>query len=110
MRAAAHARPANTLFTAPPYTTGCGVSRIAVVPSPSCPALLAPHAHIAPVAAPLLTTASANPSPAAIARTPEIPGTWTGVSRVVVVPSPSCPLVLTPQAQSVPSAFSAYES
>src|SRR5262249_54568136 len=33
--------------------------------------------------------------------------TWTGVKRLVLVPSPSCPLPLAPQLQTVPSVFSA---
>src|SRR5439155_1361964 len=39
--------------------------------------------------------------------TPPGPLTWTGSCRVVVVPSPSCPEALAPQAQTVPSVFNA---
>jgi hypothetical protein len=33
---------------------------------------------------------------------PVRPETWTGVLRVVVLPSPSCPVVFMPQAQTPP--------
>lgn len=35
------------------------------------------------------------------------PGTWMGVARLVVVPSPNWPSALPPQAHTVPSFFSA---
>jgi hypothetical protein len=35
------------------------------------------------------------------------PAIWMGVRRLIVVPSPSSPLLLRPQAQAVPSARSA---
>src|SRR5512139_3679917 len=44
-----------------------------------------------------------------MAVTPERPPTCTGARRSVVDPSPSCPLVLLPQAQTVPSLFKASE-
>ncbi len=42
-----------------------------------------------------------------MATTPERPLTWTGVLLFAVVPLPNWPALLYPQAQAVPSLFSA---
>ena len=74
--------------------TSTGVRRFAVVPSPSCPALLAPQ-HFTPWA---VVSAHAWRYPIDTAVTPEVsPETFTGVSRLVVVPSPTCPEPFAPQ-------------
>src|SRR2546423_109322 len=54
--------------------------------------------------------ATENPRPAEIAVTPDPlprPDTWTGLSLCVVVPSPSWPFPLGPQASTVPSDLTA---
>ena len=83
--------------------TCTGVVRLVVVPSPSCPYALLPHAHTVP--SPF--SASACVAPAAIAITLDSPLTATGEVRVVVVPSPIWPPLFAPQAQTVPSVFNA---
>src|SRR5207247_8038792 len=99
---------AVTPLPAPRPLTATGEACCVVVPSPSWPAALLPHATTAP----LDFSASTWPASlaAAIAMTP-LPGprplTWTGVSRCVVVPSPSLPSSLLPHANTVPSDFNA---
>ena len=68
--------------------TATGVSRFAVVPSPSWPRLFNPQ-HCT---TPLLVSAQVWLPPAATATTPlASPLTVTGVNRGVVVPSPNWP-------------------
>src|SRR5579885_1593940 len=87
-----------------PPLTWTGVERLVVVPSPSWPESFIPQAHTVPS----FFTARLCATPAASAVTPTMPPlTWTGVERLVVVPSPSCPSSLAPQAQTVPSFFRA---
>ena len=56
---------------------------------------------------PLVATAIASYWPAAMAVTRDKPVTWTGTLLSKVVPLPSSPLSLEPQAQTVPSERSA---
>src|SRR6266699_1797292 len=88
--------------------TSTGTSRLSLVPSPSCPKLLLPQAFTVS----LPSKARPCSFPAEIARTPFRPLTATGdvlqallpashVSGPVVVPSPSCPDSLLPQAVAV---------
>src|SRR2546425_1181631 len=83
------------------------VSGPVVVPSPSCPELLAPQA----MTVPLRSNARLWTSPAETAATPLRPPTGTGVlvqgrplqpPGPVAVPSPSCPRLLAPQARRPP--------
>src|SRR5204863_5738734 len=71
----------------------------AVLPVPSCPLSLLPHA----ITVPLLSSARLWLAPAAIALTPDNPLTCTGTERRFVVPSPSWPEELLPHAITVPS-------
>ena len=81
-----------------------GNGRVPIVPSPSSPSLFSPQ-HSTPT---LVTIAQVWFCPAAIAVTPLVrPVTSTGVRRCVVVPSPSCPLVLRPQHLTPPAVVSA---
>src|SRR6476659_1536220 len=75
-----------------------GVVRLVVVPSPSCPKELYPHAH----SVPSMRVATVWSSPVATDVQVSDP-IWVGVSRLVVVLSPSCPKPLKPQAHNVPS-------
>ena len=69
--------------------TSVGARRSVVVPSPSWPEKLEPqHLTVPPVRSAHVWSSPAL-SPDASAMTPERPVTATGVSRVVVVPSPS---------------------
>src|SRR5579883_2379304 len=72
-----------------------------VVPLPSSPTELPPHAQTVP------SDASASPvsGPAETAIIPDSPGTWAGRARGAPPdePVPSCPSVLSPHVQSVPS-------
>ncbi len=56
---------------------------------------------------PSLLTATLKSPPAAMLTMFDRPVTWTGVVRVVVVPSPSSPREFRPQAQTEPSDVSA---
>jgi hypothetical protein len=56
---------------------------------------------------PSLPTATLKSPPAAMLTMFERPLTWTGVFRVVVVPSPSSPREFRPHAHTVPSDFRA---
>src|SRR4051812_19425892 len=89
--------PATTLTRAGRPVTGVGVVRSVMVPSPSWPLVLAPHAHSAPLA----PTARLWVVPAATNTTVPIPATNCGVTALVVVPLPSWPLVLVPQVHKV---------
>jgi hypothetical protein len=98
--------PAAMATAVPSDATSVGFRRSVVVPSPSWPASFAPHARTLPFA----SSARLCRAPAAIATTFESPETWTGARRsAAVVPSPSCPSVLSPQDQTVPSTFSMSE-
>src|SRR5882672_9906744 len=104
--------PAATATTFARPDTATGTDRSVVVPSPSCPSLLAPHA----ITVPSPSSARLWSSPAEIATIPLSPLTATGlvlqgtvlkpadgqVSGPVVVPSPSWPYSLSPHATTVP--------
>ena len=64
----------------------------------------APGPHRGAAAA---TTATAESKPAAIAVTRDTPVIWTGTALLAVLPLPSWPTLLTPQAHTVPSERSA---
>src|SRR6188768_1416095 len=84
--------------------TSTGVSRRCVVPSPSWPYWLSPQ-HLTP---PPRRTAQLWLSPPATAMTPLArPDTAPGLHRSWVVPSPSCPRLLSPQHSTPPSLVSA---
>src|SRR5262245_29060653 len=88
--------------------TCSGVRWPASVPSPSCPEALPPHAHTDVIAViPLVRVARDASNPAEMLVTWDRPVTWTGISLLAVVPSPSWPEALPPQAQTVPSERSA---
>jgi hypothetical protein len=89
-------------------STATGVSRwVDMVPSPSFPNQLLPHAHRRPWS----SSARLWLSPALRIRPAAPPNaersTATGVSRWVVVPSPSCPEILAPHAHRRPWSSSA---
>src|SRR4051812_29541276 len=82
-------------------STFTGVNRsVSVVPSPICPALLAPQ-HLTP---PAVVKAQACRLPAAIALTPlPRPETLTAVKRLAdFAPLPSCPSPSLPQHSTPP--------
>src|SRR5688572_24767775 len=83
--------------------TATGDDRWIIVPSPSWPCRLSPHAHTVPsdlIAREWLKLEW-------IARTLPSPPTCTGVWRSVVVPSPTEPRSFRPQAHTVPFDLSA---
>ncbi len=84
-------------------TTSTGVLRLVVVPSPNWPDPLPPQ-HLTP---PPMVSAQVCPSPAAMACMPLArPTTSTGVSRLVVLPSPNWPAPLPPQHLTPPPRLS----
>src|SRR5215217_7787359 len=77
-----------------------GARRVVIVPSPSWPLPLYPHAHTPPEP----SSAREWDAPAAMAVTPDNPLTATADSRsVAVVPSPIWPSILRPQDWTLPS-------
>src|SRR5438034_1122911 len=99
---------ATTPLPAPRPLTATGESCCVVVPSPSCPVELRPHATTEPFD--FKATAWLDDWVDAMAIVPlpaPRPVTGTGVRRWVVVPSPRRPLALLPHARTVPSDFSA---
>ena len=80
--------------------TMAGILLDTVVPSPSCPKLLRPQAHTLP----FWSMASECLAPVDTDSNVVLGGmsTRTGSGRSVVVPSPSCPTSLRPQAQALP--------
>src|ERR1700749_718016 len=95
------ARPA--MDTGSPDTRP-GVERLVSVPSPSCPRSLPPQVHTEVTAEmPLARVAMDASQPAAILVTPDKPATLTGTGLLAVVPLPSWPRRLSPQAHTVPS-------
>jgi hypothetical protein len=66
---------------------------------PSCPEVPVPHAQRFPELSIAMLKAFA---PDIVKRRDLPPTTDTGEERVIMVPSPSCPLVLKPQAQAYP--------
>src|SRR6266545_7679381 len=86
------------------------MNRVAFVPSPSWPTKLAPHASTEPP----VSTATLCPVPAETVLTPvrndehgavcPTAHTRTGTDRSTLVPSPSLPELLEPQANTVPPA------
>src|SRR6267143_90724 len=91
----------------PPTCTG--VLLAVFVPLPNRPSTLRPQAQTVPS---LFSARLCKPPPAmAVAPvrkpTPAGPSTCTGVLLLVTVPLPNSPSLLTPQAQTVPSLFSA---
>ena len=71
------------------HTTFVGVSRFVIVPSPSRPRPLLPQQYAAPAG--LSTQVWTKPTARLVKVTPAGITTAVGVSRSVVVPSPSCP-------------------
>src|ERR1051325_2575884 len=96
----------STPRTSASALTAVGVYRcVPVEPSPICPELFNPHDRSERLD-PML--ASACWAPPARPTTPASAVIWTGFSRarpLPPVPSPIWPLVLSPHAQTVPSAF-----
>src|SRR3989442_8508323 len=88
--------------TAP--STWTGVLLLVNVPLPNCPKKLSPQAQTVPSLCSARVLLSLAP---AIAVTPLSPLTCTGVLLLVNVPLPNCPASFHPQAQTVPSLFSA---
>jgi hypothetical protein len=93
----------------PTPTTWTGVDEFPVVPSPRRPSAPLPQQNTAPE--PFTAQACSVPSPSAVipVRVPEppTPTTWTGVAESVVVPLPSCPLLLRPQQYMAPESSTA---
>ena len=88
--------------------TRSGVERLVSVPSPSCPRSLPPQVHTEVIAEmPLARVAMDASKPAEIPVTPDKPATLTGSGLLAVVPLPSWPRRLSPQARTVPSDRSA---
>src|SRR4029077_4190834 len=78
------------------------------VPSPSCPTSLPPQVHTEVIAEMPLGRARMDASKTAeIPGTPDQPATLTGPGLLAVVPLPSWPRRLSPQARTVPSDRSA---
>src|SRR5437867_8552741 len=73
-------------------------------PAPPTPPLLEPQ----PYAAPLADRPMKKKRPPLICLKASPPVTEVGVSRGVVVPSPSCPNELTPQQNALPAASNAH--
>src|SRR5438128_1301547 len=73
--------------TTPFCTTGTGLDRFVLVPSPSCPSPLDPQQY----AAPLGVTPQVCRPPALTATNGRPPATGTGLDWLVVVPAPSWP-------------------
>ena len=101
--------PAEIAVAVPVNVARVGTRLLALsVPSPSWPALLSPHPQTEPscrrITECALPTATET---AGVVATLGRPLTATGVRRWVVVPSPSWPLELSPQARIVPSFISA---
>src|SRR5690348_11704799 len=92
------------MCTVPIWVTRTGVAWPASVPLPSCPLSLPPQAH---TEAPPATTATAESQPAAMAVTWDTPVILTGTALLAVLPIPSSPALLWPQAHTVPSERSA---
>src|SRR6266704_3341704 len=86
--------------------TRSGVVWLVSVPSPSCPELLPPHAKTE-VVVPPGRVAREESAPAEMAVTWDKPATLTGTELLTVVPLPSWPSWLAPQARTVPSERSA---
>src|SRR5688500_8864483 len=78
--------------------TCTGVERSVVVPSPSWPYWLEPHAHTVPLDFTTTVWSQLAPAPT----TPLMP-TGVGWARSVVVPSPSAPSLLLPNVYTSPS-------
>ncbi len=77
-----------------------------VLPLPNCPTSLKPQVYTSPV----LLNAITWSTPADILTmfdkySLELIFTLTGFERLMVVPSPHCPLLFNPTVQTVPSAF-----
>jgi hypothetical protein len=87
-----------TIGSEPAAATEVGTSRLVTVPSPSCPAKLAPQQ----AAAPVLSSAQVCCKPAVKATASANPVTLLGTSALFVMPSPSWPCVLSPQQLSCP--------
>src|SRR5438132_7735572 len=85
--------------------TGAGEGFVPpTVPLPSSPTLLSPHVQTEPS----FLRATLWPAPALTALMPVSVVRCTGISCVPpVVPSPSCPVVLSPQLHTVPSVLTA---
>ena len=82
--------------------TVTGVELSVVEPSPSCPYALFPQ-HL-PWRVLFETKAQLwGPAPTATEVAVEIPDTVTGVVLFVVVPLPSCPILLLPQHFTIPA-------
>src|ERR1700694_5512730 len=92
----------TTPLPAPSPLTAIGDDRLPVVPSPSWPARLSPHANTLPSD----FSARVWAPPAALLSTPLRPIAL-GTERKISAPLPSCPDELSPQVQTVPSCFSA---
>src|SRR5580700_1516579 len=87
--------------------TCTGTSLFALPPLPSSPLPLPPQAHSVPSdfnARPVVTRLAIAPTPVRLATWP---GTLLTVPSGVLLPLPSCPTKLSPQAHTVPSALSA---
>src|SRR6266700_3735663 len=88
--------------------TASGTTRLLNVPSPSCPRLLPPQAHTEVSAVlPRGRVAREKSKPAEMLVTWDRPETWIGIRLFAVVPLPSWPDWLSPQAHTVPSERSA---
>src|ERR1700674_1600561 len=85
----------TTPLPAPSPLTAIGDDRLPVVPSPSWPARLSPHANTLPSD----FSARVWAPPAAIFSTPSRPIAL-GTERKMSVPLPSCPDELSPQVQT----------
>src|SRR5262249_10579335 len=99
-------KPAATAVTPSRFGMRTGLSACVVVPSPSSPHRLAPHAATVPSD----NTANTCPSPATTEVTSSSPCTATGIGVGVseVVPLPSSPSGFAPQHRTVPSARRAH--
>src|SRR5690606_33773453 len=84
--------------------TGPGLDRSIVVPSPTCPEGFPPQQYGLPSASTQVWTAPAVMVVICLpASTPDVL-TGVGAPRSMVVPSPSCPSLFSPQQYGVPSA------
>src|SRR4029453_5731066 len=88
----------------PTTVEGAGCGSESHVPRPNCPASLIPQQYGLPPTASAHVKSRVSDPPATTCwkETPAGTATGTGVTRRVVVPSPSCPLSFAPQHQTAP--------
>src|SRR3990172_1387042 len=100
-----YAPPALSGMQLLPPSTGAGVDRSALVPSPSWPLKFSPQQYAAPVVA----IPQVCPAPGLRAWYRTVPTTGTGYTRDLREPSPSWPSSFLPQQYAAPSVTMPHE-